>query len=96
MQPRGSEGKRSTRQRTVRRKTWVENVRVTCAVGHHGDRYVARCLEIFAEAHGASIHEAQQNLVKVLQAFFLNGGQRPSPSPAFVDILEVRIPRCSR
>lgn len=58
---------------------------------HQGDRYVARCVEVMAEAHGASIQEAQINLIKVLQVFFATGGAHPSPSPAFIDILDVPL-----
>lgn len=65
-------------------------------MSHHQDRYVARCVEVMAEAHGASIQEAQANLVKVLQVYFETGGAVPSPAPAFVDILDVPIDRVGR
>lgn len=72
-----------------RRAPRQSKIRVTCAIAHFGDHYVARCVEVLAEAHGRTIEEAQANLIEVLQVFFENGGQHPSPSPAFVDILEV-------
>jgi len=45
-------------------------MRLTAAVTHEGDWYVARCLEVEVASQGETVEEARSNLVEALELYF--------------------------
>jgi predicted RNase H-like HicB family nuclease len=45
-------------------------VRLTAAITHQGDCYVARCLEVEVASQGETFEAARSNLVEALELFF--------------------------
>ncbi|MCL5063490.1 MAG: type II toxin-antitoxin system HicB family antitoxin [Firmicutes bacterium] len=45
-------------------------VRLTAAITHEGDWYVARCLEVEVASQGSSLDEAIDNLREALELYF--------------------------
>jgi len=48
----------------------LETMRLTAAIAHEGDLYVARCLEVEVSSQGRSIDEARANLAEALALYF--------------------------
>lgn len=67
-------------------------LRLTCSILLENDKYIARCLEVMAAAPGASVRQAVENLKKILELYFAQGGTVPVPAPAFIEFVEIELP----
>ena len=45
-------------------------MRLTAAVTHEGEWYVARCLEVEVASQGETVEEARSNLIEALELYF--------------------------
>ena len=62
-------------------------MRLTAAVTHDGDWYVARCLEVEVTSQGGSVEEARSNLVEALELYFEDeAGVEVAESPIIVPL----------
>lgn len=62
-------------------------MRLTAAIAHEGDWYVARCLEVEVASQGETFEEARSNLVEALELFFEDdAGHDVAESPIIVPL----------
>ncbi|MFI1967359.1 type II toxin-antitoxin system HicB family antitoxin [Streptomyces pathocidini] len=61
-------------------------VRLTAAVTHEDELYVARCLEAEVTSQGATIEEALDNLREALELYF-----EDEPIPAIHDVITAPV-----
>ncbi|MCO5330118.1 MAG: hypothetical protein M9961_08580 [Ilumatobacteraceae bacterium] len=45
-------------------------MRLTAAITHEGEWYVARCLEVEVASQGDTVEKARSNLIEALELFF--------------------------
>jgi predicted RNase H-like HicB family nuclease len=51
----------------------MTGVRLTAAITHEGDWYVARCLQVEVASQGESVEQALDNLREALELYFEDG-----------------------
>ena len=70
----------------------MPQVRLTAAVTHDGDWYVARCLEVEVTSQGRTVEEALANLREALELYFEdNEALRPVSAPIIAPVeIEIR------
>ncbi|HCF59269.1 MAG TPA: type II toxin-antitoxin system HicB family antitoxin [Myxococcales bacterium] len=62
-------------------------MRLTAAITHEGDLFVAQCLEVDVASQGDSVEDALANLREALELFFEEGtGEKPRPTPIIAPI----------
>ena len=68
----------------------ARTVRLTAAVTHEGEWYVARCLEVEVTSQGEPIEAALANLREALELYFEDEPAPASPVPIVAPV-EVRL-----
>ncbi|MGI5339663.1 type II toxin-antitoxin system HicB family antitoxin [Streptomyces sp. CA-181903] len=63
-----------------------EQVRLTAAVTHEDDWYVARCLEVEVASQGSTFEESLDNLREALELYF-----EDEPVPAVHDVITAPV-----
>jgi predicted RNase H-like HicB family nuclease len=65
-------------------------IRLTAAITHDGDWYVARCLDVEVASQGRTIEEALANLGEALELYFEDEPVPDTPEPIVAPV-EVRL-----
>lgn len=69
------------------RYPWV--MRLTAAISHEGNWYVARCLEVEVTSQGATVDEARANLAEALGLYFEDEPDFVVPEPLIITPVDV-------
>ena len=64
-------------------------MRLTAAIGHEGDWYVARCLEVEVTSQGRTVDEAHANLAEALGLYFEDERGFELPEPLIITPVDV-------
>jgi predicted RNase H-like HicB family nuclease len=64
-------------------------MRLTAAISHEGDWYVARCLEVEVTSQGKTIDEARANLAEALGLYFEDEPDFVVPEPLIITPVDV-------
>ena len=64
-------------------------MRLTAAISHEGDIYVARCLEVEVTSQGHTIDEARANLAEALALYFEDEPSGDVPEPPIIASVDV-------
>ena len=67
-------------------------LKLTAAVAHEGDWYVARCLDVEVTSQGKTLEEALANLREALELYFEDMPVPERLEPPAVTSIEVEIP----
>lgn len=64
-------------------------MRLTAAISHEGDWYVARCLEVEVTSQGRTVDEARANLAEALALYFEDAPGFELPEPLIITPVDV-------
>jgi len=64
-------------------------MRLTAAISHEGNWYVARCLEVEVTSQGATVDEARANLAEALGLYFEDEPDFVVPEPLIITPVDV-------
>ena len=64
-------------------------VRLTAAISHEDDWYVARCLEVEVTSQGRTVDEARANLAEALGLYFEDEPGFELPEPLIITPVDV-------
>ena len=64
-------------------------MRLTAAISHEGDWYVARCLEVEVTSQGETVDEARSNLAEALGLYFEDEPDFEVPEPLIITPVDV-------
>jgi len=64
-------------------------VRLTAAITHEGDWYVARCLEVEVTSQGHTVDEARANLAEALALYFEDEPSDNLPEPPIITPVDI-------
>ena len=67
----------------------LEPMRLTAAIAHEDDWYVARCLEVEVASQGRTIDEARANLAEALALYFEDEPLDHIPEPLIITPVDV-------
>lgn len=74
---------------TRARSRYPQIVRLTAAISHEGDWYVARCLEVEATSQGRTVDDARANLAEALAPYYEDEPLDHIPKPLIITPLDV-------
>lgn len=67
-------------------------LRLTAAVTHEQDVFVARCLDVEIASQGESVEQALANLREALELYFEDHDELEPPSQPIVAPIEISLP----
>jgi predicted RNase H-like HicB family nuclease len=64
-------------------------MRLTAAISHEDDWYVARCLEVEVTSQGRTVDEARENLAEALSLYFEDAPDFELPEPLIITPVDI-------